>query len=255
MKTKATLLSIAIVGTLALWTSSAEAVSTTGNNFTFLDSAGNVVGGTNDVVMSWDGQFNTSVSDPVTAATEHMQLSSVYPFYGYHWTAHDISVFGPGTYTINVDCTTSQWETGSCMPNANPARNYTFTVGANQIAAHILWDWGGSYNMDIVNIWNQNAVFGPSPLYTGATGFNSASTVWGLMSTDANASCPGAVTVPTNQPINCGTDGINGIPMIDGPFNGFSANFNLQVVPIPAAFWLFGSGLIGLFGFARKAAR
>ena len=26
----------------------------------------------------------------------------------------------------------------------------------------------------------------------------------------------------------------------------------LQAVPVPAAIWLFGSGLIGLFGFARR---
>jgi len=31
-------------------------------------------------------------------------------------------------------------------------------------------------------------------------------------------------------------------------------NINVSAVPIPAAVWLFGSGLLGLVGFARKRA-
>lgn len=210
------------------------AASTTGNNFTMLDMNGSLTGGTNDVAMSWDQLFNTSTSDPVTSATTHMQLSSVTPFFGYNWTAHHIRVFGPGTYTINVDCTTAQTEAGTCAANVDPSRNYTFTVGANQIGAHMLFDWNTTMNMDIVDIWNQNAVFGPSPMFAGYNGYNSPGTVWGLMSTDWD------------------NNGINGGRFIDGPFIGFNANFNLQVVPIPATFWLFSSGLIGLFGIMRK---
>ena len=40
--------------------------------------------------------------------------------------------------------------------------------------------------------------------------------------------------------------------MIDGAFNGFNANFDFTVVPVPAAVWLFGSGLLGLVGVARR---
>jgi hypothetical protein len=61
--------------------------------------------------------------------------------------------------------------------------------------------------------------------------------------------------------------------MWDGPFAGFNANFDVlsltmtnsnagysigpfdpgpQVVPVPAAVWLFGSGLLGLVGVARR---
>lgn len=51
-------------------------------------------------------------------------------------------------------------------------------------------------------------------------------------------------------------DTIAGSPMIDGPFPGFSASFDIgsegiHVVPIPATFWLFGSGLLGLIGISR----
>lgn len=52
---------------------------------------------------------------------------------------------------------------------------------------------------------------------------------------------------------------IGGSPMLDGPFQGYSINIefvNLTLappaVPIPAAVWLFGSGLIALIGVARR---
>jgi hypothetical protein len=54
-------------------------------------------------------------------------------------------------------------------------------------------------------------------------------------------------------------DGIPGNPMTTGPFPSFSNAFNgtltvTSVVPVPAAVWLFGSGLLGLAGavFRRK---
>jgi len=58
-------------------------------------------------------------------------------------------------------------------------------------------------------------------------------------------------------------DTIGGSPMSAGPFSGFSANFDITtahvtsftgdpVIPVPAAVWLFGSGLLGLVGVARR---
>jgi len=49
-------------------------------------------------------------------------------------------------------------------------------------------------------------------------------------------------------------DGIAGNPMDNGPFPGFNAAFigTATPVPVPAAVWLFGSGLIGLAGVARR---
>jgi hypothetical protein len=41
---------------------------------------------------------------------------------------------------------------------------------------------------------------------------------------------------------------------VGGPFAGFNANFNANMIPtpVPAAVWLFGSGLFGLLGVARR---
>ena len=48
-------------------------------------------------------------------------------------------------------------------------------------------------------------------------------------------------------------DGIRGYQMVSGPFAGLNVTMDVTVeTPIPAAAWLFGSGLIGLIGIARR---
>jgi len=47
-----------------------------------------------------------------------------------------------------------------------------------------------------------------------------------------------------------------GVPMQAGPFIGQPISFQgtVSAVPVPAAVWLFGSGLIGLIGLAKRKA-
>ena len=144
---------------------------------------------------------------------------------------------------------------------------------------------------------------GPAPMVTLSTNTsNSAACVYGV---DANfadnvgGGCMGVgtngvlplvadttangndydITTPTYSDL--ANDGIGGNPMQDGPFQNFSANFEVlsltmtnpdaggsiapncdfdpsgnlckpSSVPVPAAVWLFGSGLLGLVGVARR---
>ena len=82
----------------------------------------------------------------------------------------------------------------------------------------MLFDWGGTYNIPVTIDW------------------------------DINLS-----QVTTLD----GGDGILGNPMTSGPFPGWNVVLDgtlagQYVVPIPAAAWLFGSGLLGLVGMARR---
>jgi len=213
---------------------------------------GYTFGGTNDVTFTWDGTFFNSSSDYTgLSSVSNATISSPTLFLSKLWTAHTVQIFGPGTYSFDT-----------ALANGGPVTesgNLTMTVGANQIGAHILFDWNNNLSIDMVNVWNLNSTFSncgaaltnpaaQNCLWTGPTNIagNNANTVFALASTDNNG------------------DGTLGIPMVaGGPFfdtlyGSFNFNFNLQgvsAVPIPAAAWLFGSGLLGLLGLARRKQR
>lgn len=234
--------------------------STDRANFTMLDAGGYTVGGTNDVAMTWDGNGYTSSSDYTGPGSgSNVTASSTTGFFGHTWTAHDIQVFTPGSYSFDVTLGGGAAETGFL----------NVTVGAGQIGMHMLFDWNTAQNIDVFVVANPGSMFGPGiarssnisgcdstasattqnclwdgPGYVGglATNKPAGSTVWMLASADGNG------------------DGVMGIPMpTGGPFQNFNANFNANmtatpdaVIPVPAAVWLFGSGLLGLVGIARR---
>ncbi len=159
---KRTALSAALC--MALGTGIAEAAPWSGT-FTMFSGSGGVVG-----------------VDQTVTGTEKSTLESTTPFFGLIWTAHDLTTYGPGTYTI---------DTGN--------GNYTFTVSSGYLAGHMLFDWGTSTNIDVVNMWK-------------VTTASDGSTTYESIDFDCGS----------------GTDGIRGCAMIDGPFQGFNANFDVQ---------------------------
>ena len=188
-----------------------------GSNFSMLNAQGTVIGGTNDVVFTWDQTENSAEAD----TNFNMTISSALPqpFFGAIWTAHHVRAFGPGTYSFDTGCTVAEMEATGCPAGSatNSGLAMSMTVGAGQVGAHMLFDYNGNENIDVVIVWNKDAVWddpdgvdGPTNnLFTGDAGLApDPTTTWKLVSTDVDG------------------DGINGSPMVDGPFIGFSANFN-----------------------------
>lgn len=183
---KKTLLATALL----LAATGANAASISSGEFVMLDPTNSYVGGASDIT----GDIDTGAGT--------WGVASATPFFGLLWNAHDGVLYGEGTHTIDA----SNAQDGSNM--------FSFTVGAGQVGGHILFNWGATTDIDVVNVWDV-----AGGVYT---------------STDVDG------------------DGILGLGMVDGAFPGFNANFNVATVPVPAAVWLFGSGLVGLAGVARR---
>lgn len=235
--------------------------STDSANLTLLASNGGVAGGINNINVQWDGDAYNLSSDYVgPGSTSNVTLSSTAPFFGHSWTMHDIQVFMPGSYSFDTALGGGNPESG--MMNA--------TVNAGQLGMHMLWDVSGDLNVDVFVVFDQNSIFGSGLLYstqTTPTGghFTCDSNYWGSITKNClyDGGPYGSAGAPvTNQTWMLASadgngDGVMGIPMASGgPFQGFSANINANLtptaVPAPAAVWLFGSGLIGLLGVARR---
>jgi hypothetical protein len=182
-------------------------------NFTMLDADGVTFGGTNDIVAEWDGTLNTAVTD--TNFNMTMKSDSDHLFFGFVWTAHDIRMFGPGTYMFDTSCSVAQVQAGLADCGGTPDEFLTLTVGAGQIGAHMLFDWNVTDNIDVVNLYEANAMYtNPDPrgaLYQGDAGpIPALDCLFEQVSVDGDGD-----TVP-------------GVRFIDGPFIGFRANFNLN---------------------------
>ncbi len=195
----------------------ANIVDTTLNNFTMINGSNTITGGTNDVHFTWDGTLKTSVA--VSGQVPNATISSSCPFFGVTWSAHDVALYGPAdngdgtysaaTYTVYTNC-----KSGS--PGCGQGQPYTFTVHPGEIGAHMLFNWSVNRDIDLVNIWKRNAVFAPSSLCEsmdncdGSCGSNPSEKVWDWVSTDWDG------------------DGITGAAFVDGPYVGFSGNFNVM---------------------------
>ena len=148
------------------------------------------------------------------------------------------------------------------------------------IAGAMRFDWpGGGTNIPAEIIWDASGFFAAMPLSAGQV----ISGVGAIPASDAilKGSYPigpapfATTTFDTDGVSITGDDGIGGSPMTTTPFMG--ASFNLDFtsltntgyivveecppicgpgeVPVPAAVWLFGSGLLGLLGVSRRKRR
>lgn len=221
MKMNKTVIATAVAVTMGLGISGANAAAMTSASFVML-TAGGAQGNP-------DGD-DTTVTGSIGGGA--WSVASTTLFSGSLWATDSGTTFGPGTYTFDT------------MEGGTPNPLYTgIVVGAGQVGGHILFNWGAANastscgqdncGIDVVNVWDV-ATAGGVTTYT---------------STDVAANRVGGNGIPSVL----GPDGVLGLQMIDGPFKTFNANFNFTTaVPVPAAVWLFGSGLLGLVGVARR---
>jgi hypothetical protein len=207
----------AILCTVSINIASAEIHDISSSNLTFLDP--NLINeGATDVFGTFD---DSKICTSVSCNQIGMTLASNQTVFGLLWTAHDIRVFSEGSYTFDTNCTPADIAAG--ITDCGGGAPLTLTVAAGQLGAHILIDWGESTNIDVAIVWNTDDAFG-SPIYDGCLfpvtpdncdPTHSPTRIWNLASKDGNG------------------DGVQGIPMVDGPLSGVSANFNLNFGPAP----------------------
>ena len=191
----------------------------TGSNFSMYDPGGELVAtdGANDVTGNFDDSL---ICNAVSCTDISMTLSSNTPFFGNLWTARSIRTFSQGSYVFDTNCTEADIAAGTTDCGGGASLN--LTVGPGQLGAHMLFDWGSSSatspcgvtncDIDVAIVWDQDDSF-DFPIYDGGTGTPDPSTVFNLVSRDGDA------------------NGAPGIAMVDGPFIGFEANFNLFLDP------------------------
>jgi hypothetical protein len=158
---------------------------------------------------------------------------------------------------------------------------FNWNYGATGIPLSIVWDASGLFQslQDGLDwgetitgigatpasdgIKNGNYPIGPAPLATTTWNTTTINCVPGGGNT---GDCMG-VSQSGGLPLLA--DGVGGSPFVAGPFEGYSLNLDITSlthsgiclscppppVPIPAAVWLFGSGLAGLLCLARRGRR
>ena len=155
----------------------------------------------------------------------------------------------------------------------------THQTGTNLITGGVLVDWNGNNNMPLHIEWDATGllnainyglqaghVLSGSDLYNDANGNGvqdpgeflidiASATPYSdsLLSDPNNAQGPAPLAATSNS---LGLDNTTPFPGVRGYFDIGSGNSmhvtSVSSVPVPAAVWLFGSGLLGLIGVARR---
>ena len=148
------------------------------------------------------------------AGNGSMTDTTVPGFFGSQWTADQQTWFDTHTGTV----TWAGTGTASNTTDAYGAYSYNFSLTGNQVAAGVFFDWSGSNNIPVLTIYD-------CPVSGGGA-------------------CTSSSLPMQTLPFPGQTPAFFGTTADDFPVSG--------VIPVPAAVWLMGSGLLGLVGVARR---
>ncbi len=246
------------LGTAGLADARADVVSFNFSGlFTMLDSSGTALMNTSLPYYydpTWGYGYRTQISGTISFDTSTgAGTGTIAPF----------AFFTAGKYFVVHDLTVQAIGNGSGGPGP-------------LILGNMLFDWKGNAGVPVSIVWDASGFFGAGPYSIGQTisgtgaipasnGIKNgtlpigpapvATTTWNT------TTVPGAgmgSAISGQLPLIADT--IGGSPVIAGPFTGYNANFDItsitvtsiQTVPVPAAVWLFGSGLLGLAAMTRR---
>jgi len=141
---------------------------------------------------------------------------------------------------------------GPIGPPATPPQSWTWNFDAGTVdIANTATFYGSVWTAHDVTFSDTGSSYGP------ADGYGSVNMLFDW-STNTNLPITSDwdVTATGNSPGSTAVVSVNWVDITpESPaFPGFSPNFTgtLSKVPVPAAAWLFGTGLIGLVGMARR---
>ena len=194
------------------------------------------------------------------------------------------TVTGIGGSDMSIQMTGGFWDSPATFHDIS----LQLDASNNTINGNILLDWGGNYNMQMHINWDANGFLNAineglqvgdtisgTTLKRDTTGDGSFDTFIDVFSANpysdtiltniGETMLEGAAPLAaTSASLGLGYD-IDGNFVGGTPFDGIRGLVNIgsgnsltvtsiSAVPVPAAVWLFGSGLIGLIGFARRKA-
>ena len=190
----------------------------------------------------------------------------------------DSMLINTGVASLSVaDGSLTSWDSSAVAGLTSAINN--FISGASSVTFWVI----GRTTIGTDNYFLSDIALNPTPSDVGAfqTAFESYATIANVDAGFAGAANPWLANIPSTSPIHYTASDIAGNGLIGGIGLGTSAamigtragffgsgidtflDWNLAadgtlsygtVIPVPAAVWLFGSGLLGLVGVARRKA-
>lgn len=189
------------------------------------------------------------------------------------------TVSGVGSSAMSIEMSDFYLGTPATFHDITMERN---KIDTNLINGTILVDWGVNFDMKLFVQWDATGLFNAidyglqaGNVLSGSTLYHDNDASGTFTAGDTYLTDVGSVATPYSDTLQLLPADMQGatpmagtaasIGFIDGPFPGIQGMLDIgsgnslhvtsvSAVPVPAAVWLFGSGLLGLIAVARRKA-